>query len=283
MRVNQLLPIYLQDVQQNRSRATYKAYRCHLGKFAVRFGETELNAIRPIELRQWLNDARLKSNGTEYAPDTVRAIIIAAEAFQGFAVANGELEKRITKLEKPQSRQRDRLPTSEEIAAIFNNAEEDFCLIYQALRRTGARPSELCGALIEQIEQSKTYRRIVIHNHKTARKTGKPKIIPVGEKLGQLLDQAIGDREVGPIFLRKSGKAWTSDSLGKTFRRIRDKAKLPAHLCVYLARHEVATKLCQKVGIAAARDALNHTNIKTTSRYVQRDEQKIIENQDLLE
>ncbi len=134
--------------------------------------------------------------------------------------------------------------------AIFANAQDDFRLMYSALRRTGARPSELCGAMIEQIQQVDGIRRIVITDHKTARATGKPKIIPVGDKLGQLLGVAIGERTSGPIFLRKSGKAWTSDSLGKTFRRIRVKMNLPSYLCVYLARHEVATKLCQKVGIA---------------------------------
>lgn len=282
MTVNELAAIFLEETRQNRAAATFRSYRTHVNKFVSTFGDRQLSEIKPLELRAWLNDSRIRTNGKAYAPDTIRCQVICIEAFQSFAIENGELAAKITKLEKPQTRQRDRLPTPEEISLIFQHAKPDFSLIYRALRLTGARPSELCNANIEQIDHSAGYRRIVITEHKTARVTGKPKIIPIGEKLSHIVDQSISDRTAGPVFIRSNGKPWTSDSLGRTFRQIRKAANLADDLVVYLARHEVATKLCQKVGIAAARDALGHTNIKTTSRYVKQDEAAILRNQDLL-
>ena len=283
MLVKNLVTIWLDDVRQNHSQSTWQSYRVHIKKFLGTFADRELAGIKPIEMRQWINGCKLKPDGTPYAPDTIRCLVICVEAFQSFAVEMEVIPHKITKLEKPQTRLRERLPTESEIAAIFAHAPPDFVPIYRALRLTGARPSELCNATIDEIDQAAGYRRIVIVHHKTAKKTGRPKIIPIGDKLGVLIDEAIGERTSGAIFLRSSGKPWTVDKLGRCFRGIRQRAGLPPDLIVYLTRHEVATKLCQQVSVAAARDALGHTNINTTNRYIKRDEQAMAANQDLLE
>ena len=62
-------------------------------------------------------------------------------------------------------------------------------MIYSALRQCGARPGELCRATIADVDR--TSRVITLKEHKTARKTGQPRRIPVGRKLENLLDQAI--------------------------------------------------------------------------------------------
>jgi integrase len=100
---------------------------------------------------------------------------------------------------------------------------------------------------------------IILKEHKTARKTGKPKRIPIGTKLGELLTQAIGDRQAGPIFLSPAGKAWSVPNLSRTYSRLRDLAGLPRDLVLYLARHECGTKICREKGIEYARRLLGHT------------------------
>src|SRR5215467_14784505 len=103
------------------------------------------------------------------------------------------------RFEKPRVAQRDRLPTAEETAAIVSRSSPEFRLIYSALRQCGARPGELCRATIADIDR--TANAIVLREHKTARKTGKPRRIPIGRKLGDLLNQAIAQRTEGPVFL----------------------------------------------------------------------------------
>src|SRR5262249_61999842 len=76
------------------------------------------------------------------------------------------------KLEKPRVGQRDRVPTPEETATILSQASRQFRLIYSALRQSGARPGELCRATIADIDQ--TANAIILREHKSARKTGKP-------------------------------------------------------------------------------------------------------------
>ena len=134
------------------------------------------------------------------------------------------------------------------------------------------------GSLLDR-----TNRVITLKEHKTARKTGQARRIPIGKKLGELLDQGIGDRTEGPVFLSPSGRAWKVGNLSRTYSRLRDQAGLPKDLVLYLARHECGTKICREKGIEYARRLLGHTNITTTQRYMHLDERELADAQDLIE
>jgi integrase len=124
---------------------------------------------------------------------------------------------------------------------------------------------------------------ITLKEHKTARKTGQPRRIPIGHKLGELLAQAIGERQAGPIFLSPAGKAWSVPNLSRTYSRLRDVAGLPRDLVLYLTRHECGTKICREKGIEFAGRLLGHANISTTQRYMYLDDQELADAQDLVD
>jgi site-specific recombinase XerD len=124
---------------------------------------------------------------------------------------------------------------------------------------------------------------ITLKEHKTARKTGQARRIPIGRTFGELLDQAIGGRTEGPVFLGPSGKGWRVENLSRTYSRLRDLAGLSRDLVLYLARHECGTKICRQKGIEYARRLLGHTNISTTQRYMHLDEHELADAQDLVE
>ena len=113
--------------------------------------------------------------------------------------------------------------------------------------------------------------------------TGKPRRIPIGRKLGDLLAQAIGERQTGPVFLSPDGKGWSVQNLSRTYSRLRDYAGLPRDLVLYLARHECGTKICREKGIEYARRLLGHANISTTQRYMHLDDRELADAQDLVE
>lgn len=260
-----------------RAAATVRAYRSRLKPVVKILGEKPLQAITPIEL----HDAVEQAN-RDKAPDTQRLTIVVVERLQRWCVDFELIEKPIfAKFEKPRGRKRERLPTEEETAAILENGPPDFAVIYQALRRSGARPNELCRATVANIDSESG--SIVLQEHKTGKKTGEPRVIAVGDKLQALIDQSLSGRTEGHLFLRSNGKPWTTNALGAVFRRLRDRLGLSKDLCVYLARHEHATKLCALKGIKAAADALGHKNLQTTARYTKRVLDDMKKNQDLFE
>ncbi len=206
---------------------------------------------------------------------------MALERLQKFALDHKLIDRPVFgKLENPRVGQRDRLPTAEETAAILSRSSSEFRLIFSALRQCGARPGELCRTTIADLDHAAN--AIVLREHKTARKTGKPRRIPIGQKLGELIRQAIGDRQSGPIFLSPVGKAWTVPNLSWTYSRLRDMAGLPKDLVLYLARHECGTKICREKGIEYARRLLGHVDISTTQRYMHLDDRELADAQDLV-
>ena len=174
-----------------------------------------------------------------------------------------------------------RIPTPAETETLLAITSPEFRLIYWALRQCGARPGELCRATVADVDKANCV--ITLKEHKTARKTGQPRRIPIGRKPGELLDQAIGTRTEGPVFLCPSGRGWRVENLSRTYSRLRDLAGLPKDLVLYLARHECGTKICREKGIEYARRLLGHTNISTTQRYMHLDDAELADAQDLIE
>ena len=172
-------------------------------------------------------------------------------------------------------------PSTAEAETILMRGSPAFRLIYSARRQCGARPGELCRATIADVNRANCV--ITLKEHKTAGKTGQPRRIPIGRKLGELLNQAIGARTEGPVFLSPSGRQWKVANLSRTYSRLRDEAGLPKDLVLYLARHECGTKICREKGIEFARRLLGHTNISTTQRYMHLDERELADAQDLVE
>lgn len=277
MRIDELIDRFHAWCERHRSPATCEFYRSRLKLFRSTLGCREFATLTPLEIDEYLALADAgKSDSTKHH----NAVVL--ERLQKFALDHKLLDRPVFgKLEKPRVGQRDRLPTPDETAAILSRSSPEFRLILSALRQCGARPGELCRATIADIDRGAN--SIVLREHKTARKTGKPRRIPIGRKLGNLLDQTIGGRQTGPIFLSPAGKAWNVTNLSRTYSRLRNAAGLSRDLVLYLARHECGTKVCRQKGIEYARRLLGHSNIATTQRYMHLDEKDLAEAQDLVD
>jgi integrase len=258
---------FLAWTAEHRAPATRRYYARTLDPFAAAFPDRTPADLGPLEIEDWLRRAGRRPDGFLYAPDTRRGQAIVWLRWQSWCLERRLLPEPILKrIEKPRPKLRERIPTQGEIAAVLARASPAFGLIYRALLRSGARPGELAAARIRDWDQAG--QRIVLAEHKTARKTGKPRVIPVGPTLAALLRQAKGGRTDGPLFLGPHGGAWTSRTLSATFRYVRKKAGLKPDLVLYQTRHYAATKLCDTSGVHVAAAVLGHASLRTTERYL---------------
>jgi len=277
MLIGELVAAFISWNLRHRAPATVGFYRTRLKRFCQAYNARELGTLTPLEI-----DEHLAAAGSGMSDTTRHHDIVALERLQKFALEHKLLDKPVFGiLEKPRAGRRDRVPTPAETEAILAKASPAFRLIYSALRQCGARPGELCRVTIPDVDRAN--RVITLKEHKTARKTGQVRRIPIGNKLKELLDQAIGGRSEGPVFLGPSGRGWRIGNLSRTYSRLRDLARLPKDLVLYLARHECGTKICREKGIEYARRLLGHTNITTTQRYMHLDESELRDAQDLIE
>lgn len=282
MKFRKVVNRYLEFVESSdRKETTLRHYRGRIKEIKKRLGDRRIEDLTLEEVEAALVKANQFKDGRPKAPDTRRGNVIVLQQVFKFAVRRGYLaEPLFDKLERPRTRHRERIPTDEENAAIEAAADPEFRTIFRALRQCGARPGELARAQIENWDRES--RLLVLKDHKTATKTGKPREIGVGDKLEALFLEAMAGRQSGPIFLDRRGKPWTTQKLSAIYRRLRKSAGLPAELCLYLQRHQHATQLTAKLGIEAAAQSLGHASIVTTQRYNHPDKSRLAVNQDLV-
>lgn len=254
--------------------ATLRQYRSRVKSLSERFPTQSWSELTRLDLLNWIHDNTHWPDGKEKAKATVRSYLIVIQLLQDYAVEFHSVKRLLKKkdLKKPSGAKRETLPTADDVARIMDAAPADFRLIYRALRLTGARPSELTNARIEQIEQGRT---LVLTEHKTARKTGKPRRIPLGSNVAPVFAEAIGERTSGPIFLDRSGRAWNVPRLSRIFRNLRRKLALPDGLVLYCTRHEFGSAVAKKFGILQAGQLLGHSDITTTQRYTHLSEDEL--------
>lgn len=239
-------------------------YRTQLNLLCKRIGTRDVKELGPGECLLALEEA-----GRGKASTTQRHTAVALDQVQKWGVLNQIIDRPwLGKIPKPTQNVRTRIPTEDETTAILRRAHKRFRLIYTALRLSGARPGELARAQISDYDTAKGCITLAPTQHKTGRKTGKPRVIVVGKKFSKLLKLAIGKRTSGPIFRSPRGTPWTVNNLSQTYSRLRDAAGLDAELVLYCARHEAGTEFCRREGLFMASQLLGHTSVQTTQRYV---------------
>lgn len=279
MRTDALVDTFLSWNERHRSDSTVRFYRQRLKRLKTgKLAEREFESLKPLEVDEYLCEA-----GKGQSDTTRRHDIVAFQTMHNFALREKLIEKPIVgKLEKPRGGRRERIPTPEEIARLLEHARPDFKRMYHALCRCGARPGELCKARIEDIHWEKNV--IVLLEHKTARKTGKPRKIGIGDKLRELMKEAIGERTSGPIFLTARGRPWKPAHLSAEHRKYRDAAGLDPEIVLYLARHRFGTLLIQAgEDIKTVADMMGHAGCATTERYIHREPEELRLKQDLID
>lgn len=270
------LDAWLVDIGQAHKATTAKFYGSRSTWIRRALGDRDWSTLTPAIVLRALDQANRWPDQRHKAPDTQRANAIAWEQFQKWAIATGRCERSILSeaLKKPSGRQRERLPTPEEVQRILSKASPSFTAIYRALLLTGSRPGELCAAQIGNYSAADGV--ILLQDHKTAKKTKRARAIPIGDAVRPLIVAAIGDRTEGPIFRTPTGQNWTTDKLSQNFRRIRDRLQLDRELVLYSTRHKFATELCHAQGIEAAAAVLGHSGLQTIRRYVHHDTSQLV-------
>jgi integrase len=132
---------------------------------------------------------------------------------------------------------------------------------------TGARRGEIAGLRWRHVDLKVGKLVLPIDEHKTGRKTGKPRVIGLPTLAQAIIArQPAGDPD--DVVFRPSRGGERLD-IGKPMRRLRDAVGLPKGAGLHLLRHSLATTMAesgsQAFEIAAV---MGHRDIKTSAKYV---------------
>lgn len=284
--VSEMTSTFLEWIAKHKKPNTHRFYAGRLVELAKRLGHKKAHKLQRQDIDDYLTFANTFQEGPQKgqpkAPDTVRGNGIAWKQLQKFAIKRQWLTAPLIDDEDipmPVGRNRQRMPTAEEVQQIKSVSSREFGLVLSALRRSGARPNEIARATVADWDQ--VIGVITLADHKTAGKTGQPRTIVTGEKLTALICESLNGRTEGRLFLKPLGSPWDSNSLSAAFRRARDRLELDKRLVIYTNRHGHATAMYEKFGELPTSLSLGHS-VGMLGRYAKIPIEKRKEMQDAL-
>ncbi len=254
--------LFLDFSQKHHAPDTYRGYKDFLQDFCQLYGTLLARDLKPLHVSRWL-DSHPGWQGSR------RNAVVAVKRAFNWADAEGLLQPNpIKAVKKPPQRRRDRVLTASErqeiLAAIRDRAFRDFVL---AMIETGARPGEIrkLTAANVNLELGTWFFR----EHKTAKRTGKPRVIYLTDAMVELSRRLVEQYPEGPLFRGpRSKRGYSRNGVRCRFRNLR--AKLP-HLkgvISYTMRHSFATQaLVNGVGIAHVAELMGHADTSMVSEH----------------
>lgn len=235
-----------------------------LRAFAKAHGDLPLADAKGFHLRFWVDSQ------TQWKSDwTKKGVIAVVQRAFNWALKLGYIERNPFFGVNHREGDPGRPMTAAEFAAAMRRSSVPFRRVLTFLRFTGCRPGE-CAA-IEPADVDLVRGIVRLGEHKTARKTRRPRVIilhPVAARLiAFLLRNQIPNQT--KLFINSRGTAWTRYAIACRMKRLRKRLKLPRDCKTYGLRHKFGTDAIRNgVELKTLSVLMGHTDTRSTQRYV---------------
>jgi integrase len=253
--------LYLQHAKRNVEPSTYDGYARYLADFCGAHGNDQVRNLKPFHLTAWLD----KHKG--WGDASRRLAISAVKRCFAWAVVEGLVSANpFASVKRPAIKRRETLVSDDQHAAMMQRCERHFRPLLIMLKQTGMRPGSVCNLTAESVSADGA--AVVLHDHKTRKKTGKPQVVYLSPCAATLVRIAMARaREGKSLFTNRFDKPWTGNAIRCRMRRLRENLGLPAGTVAYSYRHAWATRaIANGVDIATAAELLGHTDTKMISQ-----------------
>jgi integrase len=262
IKVCQVCDLFLDWSEKHHEPDTYHGYRDFLQDFCEMYGTLLAKELKPLHVTRWL-DAHPGWKGSR------RNAVVAVKRAFNWADSEGVLQPNpIKAVKKPPQRRRDRVLSEEERKEILDAIkDEQFREFVYAMMETGARPGEVRKVTAAHVNLDLGV--WVFKEHKTAKRTGKPRVIYLTPVMVELTRKLVAKYPEGPLFRGpRSKRGFTRNAVRCRFRNLREKLPHLAGVISYTARHSFATQaLVRGVGIAQVAELLGHVDVTMVSEH----------------
>ena len=245
---------YLDFLQRNRKASSYNNTKETLSLFSKFVGDgCKAGEVQRHKLKNWLASKTTWGNARQGS-----AIAHVVAAFN-YAVETGAIQaNQFNKFRKPVAKSRVVLLSSEQEQAVISVSKKGFADYFSFLILSGCRPDEGARVEAKNLIYTANGLQVVLQEHKTARKTGRPRIIYLCEQAAEIAKKWAAKYPQGPIFRRQNHQPWTDKARVAQWDRIRAKIQkangkefFGDDLVLYATRHTFATrKLAQGLPVA---------------------------------
>lgn len=246
---------------------TLGGYGRYLGKIADRWPDLSVDDLRPFHITTIIQESN-------WGPAGERNCISAIKRALNWAVEQGIIEHhKLAKMKRPATPRRkvtiaddahEKMMGAAGGSKFSGRKDRSFRLVLVALKHCGGRPQDVANARIENIDANVT--AWTIADHKTARKTGRDRVVYLSGCLQTVTRIAMHGRKKGPLFQNRAG-AVTVNAITNRFKRLRQKLGLPEKTVAYSYRHTYITDALTRGVDPATVAELTGTSIEMIQRH----------------
>lgn len=273
------LDMFLSRMQyRNCSDATITQYRATLVSFLA-YVNKPVGEITDGDIRSYLDDYERVRQVKKRTKDGKRRII---SSFFTYLLNNGHLPHgnpmvRVEAIEYTKTVRQALTAREVEKLRIACGSDARDNAILEMFLATGCRVSEVANMRIEDIDIKEECIRVL-------GKGDKERIVFLGARAIEFLEQYLGDRKSGPVFLsvRAPYQGLKKNALENIVRKIAARAGVEKRVFPHLLRHTFATHALNKgMPLAGLCDLMGHASVETTRIYAKNSRQKLKYDYDL--
>jgi integrase len=265
--VHHVITMYLAQARRDLSPRSYETVACILRRFDAACGRLTLAECRPFDLQCWLNDhPEYRSEGY------LRCVVSTVKRTFNWACEMELIQRNpFAKLRRRGRTQRRRPMTDQEFQTLLRGSDPTFRRFLIFLKFTGARPGEAASMRWGDVDFEQT--AVVMKEHKTARKTGRPRIIPLVPTAIRLLlglhRESPNARSQDHVFVNGRGNAFSRGWLSLKMQRLRRRLGLPPHVTLYGLRHRYGLMgIKNGVNLKLLSLCMGHARTQMTEHYI---------------
>jgi integrase len=268
--VREVIEMYLAQARRDLSTRSYETVSCILRRFDESAGHLTLAECRPFDLQSWLNEH------PEYRSEWYRRCVISSIKRAFNWACEMELIQRnpFAKIRSRGCPQRRRPMTDDEFQTLLGGSDPTFRRFLIFLKFTGCRPGE--AASMRWVEVRFEERTVVLNEHKTAWKTGRPRVIPLVPAVIKLLHWMQSQRQASSrcsdqeyVFINGRGNAFSRGWLSLKMQRLRKRLGLHPGVTLYGLRHRYGLMgIKNGVNLKLLSLCMGHARTQMTEYYI---------------
>jgi integrase len=268
--VRQVIKMYLAQARRDLAARSYETVSCILRRFDEACGQLKIGKCRPYDLQCWLNEH------PEYASEWYRRCVISTikRAFNWSCEMELVSRNPFSKLRSRGRANRRRPMTDEEFQILLRGSDRAFRRFLIFLKFTGCRPGEAASMRWADVDFEQ--KAVVLKEHKTARRTGRPRIIPLVPTMVKLLcwmrarrKALIGLRDQDHVFTNGRGNALSRGWLSLKMQRLRQRLGMPQGVTLYGLRHRYGLMgIRNGVNLKLLSLCMGHVRTQMTEHYI---------------
>ncbi|HEV3081364.1 MAG TPA: site-specific integrase [Gemmataceae bacterium] len=268
--VQDVIRMYLAQAQRDLSVRSYETVACILRRFEKACGDLPLAECRPFDLQCWLNDH------PEYRSEWYRRCVVSTIKRAFNWACEMELVDRnpFAKLRCGRGHPERRRPMADEqFQTLLRGSDPRFRRFLVFLKFTGCRPGEAASMRWADVRFDEA--SVVLREHKTARKTGQPRVIPLVPTVIKLLlwmrahRDAVFSGDQGHVFVNGRGNRLSRGWISLKMQRLRRRLGLPQGVTPYGLRHRYGLMgIKNGVNLKLLSLCMGHARTQMTEHYI---------------